>query len=60
MGARRMLEAIVAALLVGIGLMRALRRELAHLLANARRPNVGRDRPTGRLRVGPVLIEALK
>ena len=60
MCARHILEALVAALLLGIGLMRALRRGLAYLLANARRPNVERDRRTGRLRAGLVLMEAAK
>jgi hypothetical protein len=55
-----MLEAIVTALLVGIGLLGALRRGLAYLLANARRPNVERDRHTGRLRAGLALVEAAK
>jgi hypothetical protein len=58
MCARHILEALVAALLVRIGLLRALRRGLAYLLANARRPNVERDRRTGRLRAGLVLMEA--
>jgi hypothetical protein len=33
---------------------------LAELLANARRPNVERDRRTGRLRAGSALLEATK
>ena len=60
MCAHRMLEALVAALLVGIGLTRALRRGLGYLLANARHPNVERDRRTERLRAGLVLIEVVK
>ena len=60
MCARPLLEALVAALLVWIGLMRALRRGLAYLPANARRPNVERDRRTGRLRAGLVLMDAVK
>jgi hypothetical protein len=60
MCAHHMLEAIVTALLVGIGLLGALRRGLAYLLANARRPNVERDRHTGRLRAGLALVEAAK
>jgi hypothetical protein len=56
MCAHRILEAPVAALLVGIGLTRALRPGLGYLLANARHPNVERDRRTERLRAGLVLI----
>ncbi len=60
MCAHHMLEALVTALLVGIGLLGALRRGLAYLLANARRPNVERDHRTGRLRAGLALMEAAK
>ena len=60
MCAHHMLEALVTALLIGIGLLGALRRGLAYLLANARRPNVERDRRTGRLRAGLTLMEATK
>jgi len=60
MRAHHMLEALVTALLIGIGLLGALRRGLAYLLANARRPNVERDRRTGRLRAGLALLEAAK
>jgi Tfp pilus assembly protein PilV len=55
-----MLEALVTTLFVGIGLLAALRRGLASLLANARRPNVERDHRTGRLRAGLALMEAAK
>ena len=60
MCAHHMLEALVTALLVGIGLLGALRRGLAYLFANARRPNVERDHRTGRLRAGLALMEAAK
>jgi len=60
MCAHHMLEALVTALLIGFGLLGALRRGLAYLLANARRPNVERDRRTGRLRAGLTLMEATK
>jgi hypothetical protein len=60
MCARHILEALVTALLVGIGLLGALRRGLAYLLANARRANLDRDRRTGRLRAGLGLVEAAK
>jgi hypothetical protein len=52
MGAHHILDAIVAALLVGVGLLGALRQGLRYLLANARRSNPDRDRRTGRLRAG--------
>jgi hypothetical protein len=58
MCAHHMLEALVTALLIGIGLLAALRRGLASLLANARRPNVERDRRTGCLRAGLTLVDA--
>jgi hypothetical protein len=58
--AHHILEALVAALLVGGGLMRALSRGLAYLFADARRPNVEHGRRTGRLRAGLVFIEAVK
>ena len=60
MCAHHMLESLVTALLVGNGLLGALRQGLAYLLANARRPNVERDRRTGRLRTGLTLIEVAK
>jgi IS4 transposase len=41
---------LVSALLRGVGLLVALRRGLACLLANARRANVPREYRTGRLR----------
>ena len=50
------LEALVRALLQGVGLRGALRRGLAYLLANARRANVPREHRTGRLRAGLELV----
>ena len=58
MCAHHILDALVAALLLGVGLRRTLRRGLAYLLANARRANPDRDRRTGRLRAGLRLVEA--
>jgi hypothetical protein len=55
MCARHSLEALVAALLVGTGLLRALRGGLTYFLANARRANPNRDRHWGRLRAGLAL-----
>ena len=52
MCAHHILEALVAALLIGVGLLGALRRGLGYPLANARRSNPDRDRRTGRLRAG--------
>jgi hypothetical protein len=57
MCAHHVLEALVTALLIGIGLLGAIRRRLAYLPANARRPTVERDRRTGRLRAGFALME---
>jgi len=58
MCAHHILDALVAALLLGIGLRGTLRRGLAYLLATARRANPERDHRTGRLRVGLGLVEA--
>jgi len=58
MCAHHILDALVAALLLGVGLRGTLRRGLAYLLANARRANPDRDRRTGRLRAGLGLAEA--
>ena len=58
MCAHHILDALVAALLLGIGLRATLRRSLAYLLANARRANPDRERRTGRLRAGLNLAEA--
>jgi hypothetical protein len=51
-----LLHELVTALLVGAGLLAALRRALSYLLANARRANPKRDRRTGRLRTGLAVI----
>jgi len=58
MCAHHILDALVAALLLGVGLRGTLRRGLAYLLANARRANPDRDHRTGRLRAGLGLVEA--
>jgi len=60
MCAHHTLEALVTALLVGIGLLGALRRGLSYLLMCARRPDVERDHRTDRLRAGLALMEAPK
>lgn len=57
---RHVLDELAAALLIGIGLLAALRRGLAYLLANARRAHPDRDRRTGRLRAGLALVGAAK
>jgi hypothetical protein len=57
MCAHHILDALVAAVLLGVGLRGTLRRGLAYLLANARRANPARDRRTGRLRAGLGLAE---
>jgi len=57
MCAHHILDALVTALLLGVGLRGTLRRGLAYLLANARRANPDRDRRTGRLRAGLGLAE---
>jgi len=57
MGAHHILDALVAAVLLGVGLRATLRRGLAYLLANARRAHPARDRLTGRLRAGLTLAE---
>ena len=56
MCARHIIDELVMALLLGAGLLAALRRGLVYLLANARRANVRRDRRTGRLRAGLALV----
>jgi hypothetical protein len=52
MCAHHILKELVSALLRGVGLLVALRRGLAYLLANARRANVPREYRTGCLRPG--------
>ena len=56
MCAHHVFDEIVTALLVGAGLLAALRRALSYLLANARRANPKRDRRIGRLRPGLAVI----
>ena len=51
-----LLHELVTALLLGAGLLVALRRALTYLLANARRANPKRDRRSGRLRTGLAVI----
>jgi hypothetical protein len=58
MCAHHILDDLIAALLIGAGLLRALRRSLLYLLANARRSNPKRDKRTGRLRVGLLMAQA--
>jgi len=60
MCAHHILEALVAALLVGLGLLDALRGGLTYLLAHARRANPNRDRYWGRLRAGLTLMEVAR
>lgn len=61
MCARHIFEALVTALLKrGTGLLAALRRGLTYLLANARRAHPDRDRRTGRLRAGLLVVEPAK
>jgi len=57
MCARHILDAVVTALRIGVGLLGALRRGLSYLLTNARRAHPERDRRTGRLRAGLALVE---
>jgi hypothetical protein len=58
MCAHHILDALVATLLLGVGLRATLRRSLAYLVANARRANPDRDRRIGRLRAGLGLAQA--
>jgi hypothetical protein len=58
MCAHHIFTAMVTALLRGTGLLTALRRGLAFLLANARRANVPRERQIGRLRVGLATVRS--
>ena len=57
MCARLILDDLVTALRVGVGLLGALRRGLTYLLANARRAHPDRDRRIGRLRAGLAIVE---
>ena len=56
MCAHHILDELITVLLIGVGLLVALRRGLAYLLANARRANVPRDSRTGRLRAGLAIV----
>jgi hypothetical protein len=58
MCAHHILDDLVSALLVGTSLVGALRRALMYLLANACRSNPDRDRRTGRLRTGLLVMPA--
>ena len=58
MCAHHLFDDLVAALLVGTGLRRALRHGLRYLLANARRSNPDRDKRRGRLRAGLLITQA--
>jgi len=60
MCAHHILDELVTALLIGVGLLGTLRRGLTYLLANARRANLDRDRRTGRLRAGLLIVEPVK
>ena len=55
--AHHVFGALVTALRIGAGLLGALRRGLAYLLANAQRVHPARDRRTGRLCAGLALVE---
>lgn len=57
MCARHILAPVITALRLRVGLLGALRRGLAYLLANARRAHPERDRRSGRLRAGLALVE---
>ena len=56
MCAGHIIEELVAALLASVSIAAALRDGLAFLLANAQRSNPKRDRKTGRLRSGLVVV----
>ncbi len=58
MCAHHLIDDLVAALLRGTGVRRALRDGLRYLLINARRSNPKRDRQTGRLRTGLLVVQA--
>ena len=57
MCARHILDDLVTALRIGVGLLGALRRGLTYLLANARRAHPDRDRRIGRQRAGLAIVE---
>lgn len=56
MRAHHILDHIVTALRIGVGLLGARRRGSAYLLTNARRARPDRDRRTGRLRAGRAVM----
>ena len=58
MCSRHILDHIVAAILAGTGLVLAFRRGLDYLVANARRADQARERRTGRLRTGLLVLGA--
>ena len=58
MCSRHILDAIVAAILAGAGLLLAFRRGLDYLIANARRADQARERRVGRLRTGVLVSGA--
>jgi hypothetical protein len=60
MCAHHILDDIVTALLMGVGLLTLLRRGLTYLLENARRSNMPRDYRTGRLHAGLTILPAVK
>ncbi len=55
--AHHILDDLVTALRIGVGLLGARRRGLAYLLANARRAHLARDRRSGRLRARLALVD---
>jgi hypothetical protein len=58
MCAHHLFDDLVAALLRGAGVRRALRAGLRYLLGNARRSNPNRDKRSGRLRTGLLVMQA--
>lgn len=56
MCAGHILEALVVALVTGMSIAAAFREGMTFLLANARRSNPARDRKTGRLRAGLLVV----
>ena len=60
MCARHVFDTLVTALLIGRALLAALRKALTYLLANARRAHPKRDRGSGRLRAGLLVVKPAK
>jgi len=58
MCAGHIIDAIVIALIAGLSIATAFREGIAFLLGNARRSNPARDRKTGRLRAGLLVVGA--